>query len=76
MLSLYQLIINFYFYLLCLASSNFQYLVPKDGKPLGGLIQDHLVSGVLMTVRGRFFSRYTFYGISDLCIMWYIISFV
>ncbi|XP_062517493.1 DNA-directed RNA polymerase I subunit RPA1-like isoform X2 [Corticium candelabrum] len=39
------------------ASSNFQYLVPKDGKPLGGLIQDHLVSGVLMTVRGRFFSR-------------------
>lgn len=44
--------------LLCSASANFQYLVPKDGKPLGGLIQDHMVSAVLMTVRGRLFSRY------------------
>ena len=34
-----------------------QYLVPKDGTPLGGLIQDHMVAGVKMTVRGRFFNR-------------------
>ncbi|XP_017875380.1 DNA-directed RNA polymerase I subunit RPA1 [Ceratina calcarata] len=34
-----------------------QYLVPKDGTPLSGLIQDHMVSGVRMTVRGAFFSR-------------------
>ncbi|ESO03447.1 hypothetical protein HELRODRAFT_112321 [Helobdella robusta] len=34
-----------------------QYLVPKDGKPIAGLIQDHMVSGVLLTVRGRFFHR-------------------
>jgi len=40
-----------------LASTNYQYLVPKDGTPLGGLIQDHIVAGVRMTVRGRLFSR-------------------
>ena len=34
-----------------------QYLVPKDGTPLQGLIQDHIISGVKMTVRGRFFDR-------------------
>ena len=32
-------------------STNFQYLSPKDGKPLSGLIQDHVVSGVTMTSR-------------------------
>ncbi|XP_014257443.1 DNA-directed RNA polymerase I subunit RPA1 [Cimex lectularius] len=34
-----------------------QYLVPKDGTPLSGLIQDHMVSGVRLTTRGRFFNR-------------------
>lgn len=34
-----------------------QYLVPKDGTPLQGLIQDHIIAGVKMTVRGRFFNR-------------------
>lgn len=34
-----------------------QYLVPKDGTPLGGLIQDHVISGVKMSIRGRFFNR-------------------
>eukprot|EP00116_Pleurobrachia_bachei_P001141 sb/3461403/ len=33
------------------------YLVPKDGKPLGGLIQDHVVAGTLITQRGRFFTK-------------------
>ncbi|KAL9951314.1 hypothetical protein ACROYT_G043957 [Oculina patagonica] len=40
-----------------LASTNFQYLVPKDGTPLSGLIQDHMVAGVRMTVRGCMFNR-------------------
>lgn len=40
-----------------LVSTDFQYLVPKDGTPLAGLIQDHMVSGVSLTVRGRFFKR-------------------
>jgi len=34
-----------------------QYLVPKDGTPLQGLIQDHVIAGVKMTMRGRFFDR-------------------
>ena len=42
------------------ASTNFQYLVPKDGTPLSGLIQDHMVAGVMMTVRGRFFNRWDY----------------
>uniref|UniRef100_A0A8D0GJX2 DNA-directed RNA polymerase subunit n=1 Tax=Sphenodon punctatus TaxID=8508 RepID=A0A8D0GJX2_SPHPU len=40
-----------------LACTNKQYLVPKDGKPLAGLIQDHMVSGASMTIRGCFFTR-------------------
>lgn len=33
------------------------YLVPKDGTPLGGLIQDHIIAGVKLSMRGRFFNR-------------------
>lgn len=33
------------------------YLVPKDGTPLGGLIQDHMISGVKISMRGRFFGK-------------------
>lgn len=31
--------------------------MPKDGTPLGGLIQDHVISGVKLSMRGRFFNR-------------------
>lgn len=34
-----------------------QYLVPKDGTPLSGLIQDHMIAGVKLSVRGRFFNQ-------------------
>ena len=34
-----------------------QCLVPKDGSPLQGLIQDHVIAAVKMTMRGRFFTR-------------------
>ncbi|XP_033315278.1 DNA-directed RNA polymerase I subunit RPA1 [Bombus bifarius] len=40
-----------------IANVSNQYLVPKDGTPLSGLIQDHMVSGVRLTVRGTFFPR-------------------
>ena len=33
------------------------YLVPKDGKPLGGLIQDHIIAATLLTQRGRYFTK-------------------
>lgn len=35
-------------------------MVPKDGTPILGLIQDHVVSGVLMTLRGQFFTKEDF----------------
>ncbi|CAI4231731.1 unnamed protein product [Auanema sp. JU1783] len=35
-------------------------LVPKDATPLLGLIQDHVVSGVLLTLRGRFLNKEDF----------------
>ncbi|XP_054162331.1 DNA-directed RNA polymerase I subunit RPA1-like [Oppia nitens] len=40
-----------------IASVNYQYLVPKDGSPLSGLIQDHIIAGVKLTIRGKFFTK-------------------
>lgn len=34
-----------------------QYLVPRDGTPLSGLIQDHVISAFRLTLRGRFFNQ-------------------
>lgn len=44
-----------------LASVPYQYLVPKDGSPLAGLIQDHVIAGVKLSLRGRFFNREDYY---------------
>merc|ERR1719431_1863283 len=38
-------------------STENHYLVPKDATPLSGLIQDHIVAGVHLTVRGKFFEK-------------------
>uniref|UniRef100_A0A915MIJ9 DNA-directed RNA polymerase n=1 Tax=Meloidogyne javanica TaxID=6303 RepID=A0A915MIJ9_MELJA len=43
-----------------LAGVGSNFLVPKDGTPILGLIQDHVVSGVLMTLRGQFFNKEDF----------------
>ncbi|KAI0307221.1 beta and beta-prime subunits of DNA dependent RNA-polymerase [Multifurca ochricompacta] len=40
-----------------IANTDNQYLVPTSGKPLRGLIQDHIVAGVWMTNPETFFSR-------------------
>ncbi|KAF9570983.1 hypothetical protein EC968_001124 [Mortierella alpina] len=40
-----------------IANTDSQYLVPTSGSPLRGLIQDHVVAGVWMTIRGSFFTR-------------------
>ena len=37
--------------------SDHQYIVPTDGKPIRGLIQDHVVAGVLLTERDSFLTR-------------------
>lgn len=34
-----------------------QFFVPTDGKPLRGLIQDHIVGGTLLTMRDRFLTK-------------------
>jgi DNA-directed RNA polymerase beta' subunit len=40
-----------------IANTENQYLVPTSGKPLRGLIQDHVVAGVWMTCQDTFFTR-------------------
>nr|CCC49857.1 putative DNA-directed rna polymerase I largest subunit [Trypanosoma vivax Y486] len=43
-----------------LMDANSNYLVPTSGKPIRGLIQDHIVAGVMLTLRDKFFDRATF----------------
>ena len=40
-----------------IASTDHQYIVPTNGKPLRGLIQDHVIMGVLLTKRDTFLTR-------------------
>ncbi len=65
------------------------FLVSKDGTPLTGLIQDHVVAGTALTMRDRFFEKYTssisyeilfylFYfqiGLSTTCLQCYWVEF-
>ena len=43
-----------------LAQTDLQYIVPTDGSPLRGLIQDHVVGGVKMTSKDSFFKKWEF----------------
>lgn len=43
-----------------IAFTDEQYVVPKDGSPLRGLIQDSVITGVLLTKRDTFFTRSDF----------------
>jgi DNA-directed RNA polymerase I subunit RPA1 len=43
-----------------LAQTDLQYIVPTDGSPLRGLIQDHVVGGVKMTNKDTFFKKWEF----------------
>ena len=40
-----------------IVSAKHQYVSPKDGTPLRGLIQDHVGSGLLLTMQDTFLSR-------------------
>lgn len=42
---------------LMIANTDSQYLTPTSGKPLRGLIQDHISAGVLLTSKDTFFTR-------------------
>lgn len=43
-----------------IVSSDCQFTVPTDGKPIRGLIQDHIVSAVLLTKRDTFLDKAEF----------------
>ncbi|XP_049852539.1 DNA-directed RNA polymerase I subunit rpa1-like [Schistocerca gregaria] len=43
-----------------ISMSDEQYIVPKDGTPIRGLIQDYIVSGVLLTKKDTFLTREEF----------------
>ncbi|ORC89873.1 putative DNA-directed rna polymerase I largest subunit [Trypanosoma theileri] len=43
-----------------LMDANLNYLVPTSGKPIRGLIQDHVAAGVMLTLRDKFLDHATF----------------
>lgn len=43
-----------------IARTDFQYIVPTDGSPLRGLIQDHVVGGVKLTKRDTFLEKWEY----------------
>jgi len=52
-----------------IARADKQFLVPTTGKPLRGLIQDHVISGVMLTKRD------TYFPLADLCMyLWTSLS--
>jgi len=46
-----------------ITANNYQYLVPRNGAPIRGLIQDHILTGVLLTKRDTLFSKSEFQSI-------------
>jgi len=51
---------------LAIARADRQFLVPTDGSPLRGLIQDHVIAGVMISKRDTYFSR------AEVCNLLYI----
>jgi hypothetical protein len=43
-----------------IAATDLQYIVPTDGSPLRGLIQDHVDSGVKMTCKDTFLEKWEY----------------
>ena len=50
---------------LAIAKADFQYLVPTSGKPLRGLIQDHVIAGTMLTKRDSYYTK------SEACLLLY-----
>ncbi|EGC29348.1 RNA polymerase I, largest subunit [Dictyostelium purpureum] len=51
-----------------ICANNYQYLVPRNGAPLRGLIQDHILTGVLLTKRDTLFTKADFQSILYACL--------
>ena len=52
--------------------ANHQYIAPTSGKPLRGLIQDHLSAGVHLTLRDRFFDAPSFIELAYIALQPYM----
>ncbi|CAE7948225.1 rpa1 [Symbiodinium sp. KB8] len=50
---------------LAIAKADQQYLVPTSGKPLRGLIQDHVIAGTMLTKRDSFYTK------TEVCLLLY-----
>lgn len=57
-----------------IASTDVQYLVPTDGSPLRGLIQDHIVTGVILTLKDTFLDTETFQQVINCLVYLFIYS--
>lgn len=57
--------------ILNLALTDNQYLVPSSGKPIRGLIQDHVLTGVLLTEKDTFFTENEFKQLTYAALMEY-----
>ena len=51
-----------------IARTDLQYIVPTDGSPLRGLIQDHVDAGVKMTSKDTFFEKWEYQQLMFACL--------
>jgi len=52
----------------CIAKTDLQYIVPTDGSPLRGLIQDHVDAGVKLTCKNTFVEKWEYQQLMFACL--------
>lgn len=52
----------------CIAKTDLQYIVPTDGSPLRGLIQDHVDAGVKLTSKETFLEKWEYQQLMFACL--------
>lgn len=52
----------------CIAKTDLQYIVPTDGSPLRGLIQDHVDAGVKLTAKSSFLEKWEYQQLLFSCL--------
>jgi DNA-directed RNA polymerase, beta'' subunit/160 kD subunit len=52
----------------CIAKTDLQYIVPTDGSPLRGLIQDHVDAGVKLTSKDTFLEKWEYQQLIFACL--------
>lgn len=51
-----------------IVNANKQYIVPTNGEPIRGLIQDHIISAVLLTMKDTFLTRDEYHELLCACV--------